>query len=131
MRKVFNYSNVVMVGGLAFIIFMFIILASESSSNYNLRNKSDALESQIIKLQAQIDDLGYKVTYYKTDSYREILAREKLNMAAPGESVIIIKDEKKPKANDTDTKQVVLRSDQEDLSKKSNFEQWRVFLFGN
>jgi cell division protein FtsB len=131
MRKVFNYSNVVMVGGLVFIIFMFIILASESSSNYNLRNKSDALESQIIKLQAQIDDLGYKVTYYKTDSYREILAREKLNMAAPGESVIIIKDEKKPKANDTDTKQVVLRSDQEDLSKKSNFEQWRVFLFGN
>lgn len=120
-----------MVGGLLFIIFMFIILASESSSNYNLRNKSDALESQIIKLQAQIDDLGYKVTYYKTDSYREVLAREKLNMAAPGESVIIIKDEKKPKANDTETKQVVLRSDQEDLSKKSNFEQWRVFLFGN
>lgn len=131
MRKIFNYSNLILFGGLAFIIFMFAILASESSNNYNLRNKSDALESQIAKLQGQIEDLGYQVNYYKTDSYRELLAREKLNMAAPGESVIIIKDEKKAKPSSNESKQVVVVNDQEELSKKPNLEQWRIFLFGN
>ena len=132
MRKIFNYSNLVLFGGLAFIVFMFIILATESSNNYGLRNKSDALENQIAKLQSQIEDLGYKVTYYKTDSYREILARQKLNVAAPGESVIIIKDDKSRQSTETnESKQIVLTTDREDLSKKSNIEQWRVFLFGN
>ena len=111
---------------------MFVILATESSNNYGLRNKSDALENQIAKLQSQIEDLGYKVTYYKTDSYREILARQKLNVAAPGESVIIIKDDKNNQATDaSEPKQIVLTTDREDLAKKSNIEQWRVFLFGN
>ena len=132
MRKIFNYSNLVLFGGLAFSGFMFIILATESSNNYGLRNKSDALENQIAKLQSQIEDLGYKVTYYKTDSYREILARQKLNVAAPGESVIIIKDDKSRQSTETnESKQIVLTTDREDLSKKSNIEQWRVFLFGN
>ena len=132
MRKIFNYSNLVLFGGLAFIVFMFIILATESSNNYGLRNKSDALENQIAKLQSQIEDFGYKVTYYKTDSYREILARQKLNVAAPGESVIIIKDDKSRQSTETnESKQIVLTTDREDLSKKSNIEQWRVFLFGN
>ena len=132
MRKIFNYSNLVLFGGLAFIVFMFVILATESSNNYGLRNKSDALENQIAKLQSQIEDLGYKVTYYKTDSYREILARQKLNVAAPGESVIIIKDDKSRQSTETnESKQIVLTTDREDLSKKSNIEQWRVFLFGN
>ena len=132
MRKIFNYSNLVLFGGLAFIVFMFIILATESSNNYGLRNKSDALENQIAKLQSQIEDLGYKVTYYKTDSYREILARQKLNVAAPGESVIIIKDDKSRQSTETnESKQIVLTTDREDLAKKSNIEQWRVFLFGN
>lgn len=131
MRKIFNYSNLVLFGGLAFIIFMFAILASESSNNYNLRNKSDALEAQIVKLQAQIEDLNYQVNYYKTDSYRELLAREKLNMAAPGESVVIIKDDKKPQPALNQSQPMASKSDKEELSKKSNLEQWRIFLFGN
>ena len=82
MRKIFNYSNFILFTGMIFIIFVFIILATETSRNYNLRSKADSLENQISQLQSQIEDLGYKVTYYKTDAYREILAREKLNVAA-------------------------------------------------
>lgn len=131
MRKIFNYSNFILFTGLVFIIFVFIILATETSRNYNLRSKADSLENQINQLQSQIEDLGYKVTYYKTDAYREILAREKLNVAAPGESVIIIKDPKANQEKPDSPKQIVLRTDQEELSKKSNIEQWRIFLFGN
>lgn len=131
MRKIFNYSNIILWLMIIVIIYVFAILAAESSKNYQLRSKSDDLESQIVRLQGQIEDLGYKVTYYKTDAYREVLAREKLNVAAPGESVIIIKDDKaKKKDQAQEVVKLNLKSDSEIQSEKSNIEQWRSFLFG-
>ena len=110
---------------------MFIVLATETSRNYNLRSKSDSLESQITQLEEQIQDLGYKITYYKTDSYRERLAREKLNVAAPGENVVLIKDDKRNNKNESNTlNSSILKTDEESLSEKPNYQQWRIFLFG-
>lgn len=133
MHKYIKPGKIIFWVGLAFAIYMFVILATETSQNYNLRSKSDVLESNISQLQQQIDDLGYKITYYKTDSYRERLAREKLNVAAPGESVIIIKDDKRNTKDislDSENK-ITLNSDPEALSKKPNYQQWKIFLFGN
>ena len=130
MRKLFNYQNVIVWVFLGFVIFIFARFVSESSQNYQLRNKADDLEVQITKLQSQIEDLGYKVAYYNTESYKEILAREKLNVAAPGESVIIIKDDKRNKTETIPTEQLSIKTTQS-LEGKSNFEQWRIFLFGN
>ena len=82
-------------------------------------------------MEQQIQDLGYKITYYKTDSYRERLAREKLNVAAPGESVIIIKDDKRnTNKYDESVNKVALKTDEEALSEKPNYQQWWIFLFG-
>ncbi len=110
---------------------MFAILANESSSNYQLRSKTDELENQIARLEGQIDNLGYKITYYKTDSYREKLAREKLNVAAPGESVVVIKDDKRTQPSEIVPTAIVLKSDQQSLAEKPNYQQWWLFLFGN
>ena len=130
MRKLFNYQNIIVWVFLGFVIIIFARFVSESSQNYQLRNKSDDLEIQNTRLEAQIEDLTYKVAYYKTDSYREILAREKLNVAAPGESVIIIKDDKKTSNENLPSEQISIKSTQ-NLEGKSNIEQWRIFLFGN
>jgi cell division protein FtsB len=133
MRNYFRSGKIIFWIGLVLAIYMFVVLAVETSQNYSLRNKSDNLESQITKLEQQIEDLGYKVTYYKTDSYRERLAREKLNVAAPGESVIIIKDDKRnEKATKEDEVSIDnLKTDEQALSEKPNYQQWWIFLFGN
>lgn len=133
MRNYFRSGKIIFWIGLVLAIYMFVVLAVETSQNYSLRNKSDNLESQITKLEQQIEDLGYKVTYYKTDSYRERLAREKLNVAAPGESVIIIKDDKRnEKATKEDELSIDnLKTDEQALSEKPNYQQWWIFLFGN
>ena len=132
MRNFFRSGKIIFWIGLVLVIYMFIVLAVETSQNYTLRSKSENLELQIAKLEQQIEDLGYKVTYYKTDSYRERLAREKLNVAAPGESVIIIKDDKRNENQPDDNKvEEKLTSDVEDLADKPNYQQWRIFLFGN
>jgi len=130
MRKLFNYQNIIVWVFLGFVIIIFARFVSESSQNYQLRNKADDLEIQNTKLESQIEDLSYKIAYYRTDSYREILAREKLNVAAPGESVIIIKDDKRTTDEQIPSEQLSIKSGQS-LDGKSNFEQWRIFLFGN
>jgi cell division protein FtsB len=133
MRNYFRSGKIIFWIGLVLAIYMFVVLAVETSQNYSLRNKSDNLESQIAKLEQQIEDLGYKVTYYKTDSYRERLAREKLNVAAPGESVIIIKDDKRNEKSVKEDEASIknLKTDEQALSEKPNYQQWWVFLFGN
>ena len=132
MRNFFRSGKIIFWIGLVLVIYMFIVLAVETSQNYTLRSKSQNLEIQIAKLEEQIEDLGYKVTYYKTDSYRDRLAREKLNVAAPGESVIIIKDDKRNSNKDDESvNKVVLKTDEEALSEKPNYQQWWIFLLGN
>ena len=135
MRKYFKTGKIIFWIGLVFAIYMFVILAVETSQNYSLRFKSEVLESNISRLEDQIADLGYKVTYYKTDSYRERLAREKLNVAAPGESVVIIRDTKRNNSESNNDSQIrsatVVKTDAESISEKPNYQQWRIFLFGN
>ena len=120
MRKLFNYQNIIVWVFLGFVIIIFARFVSESSQNYQLRNKADDLEIQNTKLESQIEDLSYKIAYYRTDSYREILAREKLNVAAPGESVIIIKDDKRTTDEQIPSEQLSIKSGQS-LDGKSNF----------
>ena len=76
MRKILHYQNILVWVFLVFVVIIFARFVSESSQNYQLRNKADDLEIQNTKLEAQIEDLSNKIAYYKTDSYREILARE-------------------------------------------------------
>ena len=111
------------------LVYMFVILASETSRNYQLRSKADELDSQISRLEGQVEDLGYKITYYKTDSFREKLAREKLNVAGAGESVVIIKDDKRDRAEDSSQSKIELKSDEQVLSEKPNYQQWWIFIF--
>jgi cell division protein FtsB len=131
MRKLITSGRVIFWAGLIVIIYMFAILANETGKNYQLRSKADELEAQISRLESQIQDLGYKVTYYKTDSYRERLAREKLNVAAPGESVVIIKDDQAQKSENHMQKEGVLKSDEQIIAEKPNYQQWWIFLFGD
>ena len=131
MRKFITSGKAIFWIGLLVIIYMFAILANETGKNYQLRSKADELEGQISRLESQIQDLGYKVTYYKTDSYRERLAREKLNVAAPGETVVVIKDDQAKQKDEQKQKEVVLKSDEQALAEKPNYQQWWVFLFGN
>lgn len=130
MRKVYNVGKITFWIGLLFLLYMFAILTNETGKNYQLRAKSDDLERQISQLQTQIEELGYKVTYYKTNSYQDKLAREKLGMQAPGESVVIIKKDN-GESQEVKAETVDLRTQEEIEASKPNWQQWKDFLFGS
>lgn len=51
-----------------------------------------ALEADIATLGEEKDSLSELIEYAKTDSFVQEEAREKLNLTAPGESVVVIPD---------------------------------------
>ncbi len=129
MRKVFNFSKAAFWIGLIIILYMFAILTNETGRNYQLRSKSEELEAQIVQMESQIEELGYKITYYKTDSYQEKLARENLGMQKPGESVVIVKKDSSVGAT-TQTETIDLKTQEEIDANKSHWQQWSDFLLG-
>jgi len=133
MHRITSISKIVSWAGLVIVLYMLAILTSETGKNYQLRSKSDELEGQISQMQSQIEELGYKVTYYRTDAYQERLAREKLGLQKPGETVVIIKKDTASAQVDGngEVAQLDLKTDEQLQNSKSHWQQWREFLFGS
>lgn len=129
MRKFFNFSKAAFWVGLIIVVYMFAILTSETGKNYNLRSHSDELEEEINQLQSQIEELGFQIQYYKTDVYKEKLAREKLGLQKPGETVVIV-PKSETQLNPT-VQSTRLYTTTETQPTKSHWQQWRDFLFGS
>ena len=128
MRKLFDFTKAAFWVGLIFALYIFAILTNETSKNYTLRAKSEELETQIEQLQSQIEEQGYRVTYYKTNAFQDRLAREKLGMQKPGESVVIIQKTASP--DSTVQGKTTSASQQSTTDTKPHWQQWREFLFG-
>ena len=133
MHRITSISKIVSWAGLVIVLYMLAILTSETGKNYQLRSKSDELEGQISQMQSQIEELGYKVTYYRTDAYQERLAREKLGLQKPGETVVSIKKDTASTQGDGngEVAQLDLKTDEQLQNSKSHWQQWREFLFGS
>jgi len=131
MNKINRFSKMFSWVGFFVVLYMLAIFTTEAGKNYQLRSKSDELENQIVQMQSQIEELGYRITYYRTDAYQERLAREKLGLQKPGESVVIIKKDTASKTSNSSTSQLDLKTDQELQDSKPHLQQWREFLFGS
>ena len=68
--------------------------------------------------------LQYQKNFRESDEYKELAAREKLGLVAPGEKVIVL-PKNSPEAHDPPTDKPTNPDTQ-----SSNFEQWVTFLFG-
>ena len=76
------------------------------------------------KLRPAKNTLRYQKNFRESDEYKELAAREKLGLVAPGEKVIVL-PKNSPEAHDPPTDKPTNPDTQ-----SSNFEQWVTFLFG-
>ena len=111
--------NIRLILGLAAAFYLAVVLFQVVRRNYELNKQVNALNTQILSLQDEKDELNYKIQYYQTESYKEKEARAKLGLQAPGEGVIILP--KKAATSATNAKPT---------ANKSNWQQWMEFLFG-
>lgn len=127
MKKFFDYNKITFWIGAILVVYMLFSLADISSRNFKLKQQAEKLENDISRLQSETEELSYKISYYKTDNYKEKIAREKLNMRSPGETVVII-----PGQRDSNTdKNIEMGQKTKKFVPRNNIEQWLEFLFGS
>jgi cell division protein FtsB len=74
-----------------FIILYFIFLVGRMTWNNYQSNKSIDQEAQkVADLEKELTYMKYQIAYFKTDSFKEKEAREKLGYKAPGEKVLVL-----------------------------------------
>lgn len=93
--------------------------------NFRLQQQVDALSQQIAVQELENKSQTLQNKYYQSPEYMELSARERLNKAAPGESVIILPPNKvQPVAT------AEIQAAETPITSRSNFAQWMYFLFG-
>ena len=107
--------------GVAVALYIGFYLVQTVMRNYELQKQIAQLRTQISDLKVEQDQLKYRIAYYQTDAYKEKEARAKLNLQAPGESVIILPRTDQPEQNQTQSLP---------KPRKSNWQQWTDFLLG-
>lgn len=93
--------------------------------NFVLQQEVDGLGQQIAFQELQNQTLQFENQYYGSREYLELSARAHLNKANEGEKLLVL-----PPNTVSDTSPPTTQS-VTPISKRSNFQQWIYFLFGN
>lgn len=93
--------------------------------NYRLQKELDDKSRQLIVAQLDVATAQLQQRYYKTIEYQELAVRQRLNLVAPGESVLIL-PANSDEAKSADNSSVPIVAD----APTSNFSQWMNFLLG-
>lgn len=102
-------------------IYMFIILGKSLYSNYNSNKDLDQEAYNIEQLEDELRNMQNEINYYKTSSFKEKEAREKLAYKAPGEKVMSLPlDKKEDKILDPEIGEVPIKT--------SNLQLWWSYL---
>lgn len=100
------------------LLYLLYVVGRTLYQSYLVRKEVDNLKVAIVEIQQTNKELSEKIIYYQSDSYRERIARERMGLQKPGEQVIVILPEEKPKIVDDDPD-----------SGLPNYEKWQKFFF--
>ena len=108
---------------LGFIIYFFIIVGKVVYDNWQQNKIIDRQKQEVADLKNEIEELQLRIAYYKTDTFKEKVARGKLRYALPGENVVAVPyDPIKESESQTDVSPAILT--------RPNYVYWRIYFFG-
>lgn len=100
------------------ILYLFFAVGRVVYQSYTVNKQITGLKTEIENLRDANKQYEEKLLYYKSPSYREKIARERLGLQKPGEEVIVIVPEAKPKTTEE-------KSD----DKVPNYRKWWNYFF--
>ncbi|MBR3164023.1 hypothetical protein IKF15_01850 [Candidatus Saccharibacteria bacterium] len=116
--------NIVTVGGILMIIYFTGGALSMLSRNWSLEEKLSNLRLEKTRMEVEIETLELERQYYKSDEYKELIARTKQGKIAPGETMVTLPD------NSNEAKSKYRETNETTRPYRSNFSRWIEFLFG-
>lgn len=117
--------NLIMLAAVVVAIFWVWGSLDVMQRNYRLQKFLDDKSKELILAQLAVDKAELEQKFFKTVEYQELAVRQRLNLAYPGESVLILP------ANS----EAVIKADKTKVIKEqdtppSNFKHWLNFLSG-
>jgi cell division protein FtsL len=83
-------SKIFFVFLLCIVIVSAVRLSNEIARRMAITKQISSLRHQVDQLRSERDSLSYLMTTLSTDAYIEDAARKKLNLAKPGEQVVVV-----------------------------------------
>lgn len=125
--QVSRTTKIVLVAEFVLLAYMLYVLSTSLYKSYQVDNFIKNAENENIKLQNANAALADDYDYYRSDSYKEKIAKQNFGLVRPGEEVIIL-------ARDSGTTYLSEDERVTAASKKyydslSNPEKWFLFFF--
>ena len=114
---------------IAVLLFFGFNAAKEMYKKHSIGEEVSRLEAEIGKLEGDKSELSALLSYVKTDAFVEQEAREKLNLAGDGESLVLMPEaDIKPESQPEQTASIAFDSSPKAAS-SSNLERWWQYFF--
>ena len=104
--------------GIFVLLYMFFVVGKVSYQNYKIDQKIKGLKNEVEALEEENKKLLQNIEYYKTDEYKEKVARQRFGLKKPDEKVMVIVPAKEPE------------KEAEKKPEPKNPEKWWRFFFG-
>ncbi|HPA25511.1 MAG TPA: septum formation initiator family protein [bacterium] len=114
-------SKIIILGLFLILFLITLSLIKNINKNKIVADKTMELDLEIKKIDQENKDLQQLIAYFSTPEFLDKEAREKLNMAKPGEKIIII-----PQENNLSQ-----TSDASEKNNQKNYILWWNYFFNN
>lgn len=127
-KRYFSFNDALLVGALLVALALVWNTVSAMQRNYHLQQKYDKLNAEVELLKIKNQNLKYTINYRKTNDYLELAARDKLNKATSGETLVFLPGDNKTAA--LVAKNTVKSQAPVPTGLKANLTAWWNFLQG-
>ena len=123
-KRIFSFKLFLVIS-IAAIVFLGVSLGKEFYRGYQIQREIESLKKDIESFRKSNYELSKLIEYYKTDEYKEVQARERLNLKKDGEKIIVIK----PILEDQE-KEEVKKDVGAEKENAPNYKKWWNYFFG-
>ncbi len=133
-RKNLFFSTGILVGFLALAVLLFIPSLNEYKRNKKINEEIEKLNKQAEQLKESNNQLIEKIEYFKTEAYKERVAKERLNMQKQDEQIVSVKQSVSAVVDDVESDGgniEISKMKVENRNEDPNYRKWFNYFFGN
>lgn len=105
------------------VAYIFLNLGQAVQKNYIINESIANMNSQIRELKKQVSFLETQLVYYDSRAYQELEAKRRLGLKRPGETVVLVPENKDPEKKITELPEVVIEKDESGPQQLDIFDQ--------
>ncbi|MBI3494905.1 hypothetical protein HY004_02915 [Candidatus Saccharibacteria bacterium] len=124
-KEYYTLDNIVLFAAILMAVGFIWSTMGALQNNYVLQRQVDILRSQVEESRLESDTLQLENSYFASDEYLELQARQQFGKALPGEHMLVLP------ANTVSDAVTTNANKSRQVTTSSNFQAWLNFFFSN